>query len=115
VILLELCVGDRLALAGASPRRPDVHEYLLAAEGGERRSFPVERGSFDRRRCWAHRCVLRSGGLCDRRRSGRSILAVGAAPAARYDERAESRKERERAHGLTVAPAISRIDVFNLS
>jgi hypothetical protein len=31
VILLELCVGDRLALAGASPRRPDVDEHLLPA------------------------------------------------------------------------------------
>jgi hypothetical protein len=27
MILLELCVGDRLALARASPGRPDVHEH----------------------------------------------------------------------------------------
>jgi hypothetical protein len=35
VILLELCVGDRLALARASPGRPDVHEHGPAPEAGE--------------------------------------------------------------------------------
>jgi hypothetical protein len=30
--LLEFCVGDRLAPARASPRRPDVHEHGASAE-----------------------------------------------------------------------------------
>jgi hypothetical protein len=32
VILLKLCVGDRLALARQSPRCPDVHEHRLSSE-----------------------------------------------------------------------------------
>jgi hypothetical protein len=35
VALDELCVGDRLALAGASPRRPDVDQDGSSAEVGE--------------------------------------------------------------------------------
>lgn len=39
----EVCVGDRLALAGASPRRPDVHEHWFTAEVLERDRLAVER------------------------------------------------------------------------
>jgi len=94
VILLELCVGDRLALAGASPRRPDVHEHWLPPEVGQGGVLPVERGSFDRWRCWTRRRVLGSSGLRDRRTSGRSSFVVGAAPAARDEEGAEGQEER---------------------
>jgi len=49
VTLLKLCVGDRLALAGASPRRPHVDEDRAAAEVREREALSVERDPLDRR------------------------------------------------------------------
>ena len=53
MVLLERCEGDRPALAGASPGRPDVDEHLRSAQGGERGVLAVERGAFDRRCSWA--------------------------------------------------------------
>ena len=116
VTLLELRVGDRLALAGASPRRPDVDEHLLSTEVGQGGPLPVERDSLDRRRRRAFRRIVRSCGLCHRRRCGRrSDFVVGAATAARHEQRAESRKEGQRAHEFTVAPGVAlEFDVFNL-
>jgi hypothetical protein len=42
VALDEFCVGDRLALARASPRRPDVDEHRSPSEVGERDDCSVE-------------------------------------------------------------------------
>ena len=50
-------VGDRLAIAGASPRRPDVDEHRLAAELRERELLAVERDSCEGR----SRTALRIG------------------------------------------------------
>jgi hypothetical protein len=50
VRLLELGVGDRLAVARASPRRPDVDEHRPAAEVRERDPLSIERDALDRRR-----------------------------------------------------------------
>jgi len=43
VRLDKRCVGDRLALAGASPRRPDIDEERCASEILERDLLAVER------------------------------------------------------------------------
>jgi len=55
VLLLERCVGDRLALAGSSPRRPDVDEHRSTPVDGERDGLVVERRACDRRRSLAPR------------------------------------------------------------
>ena len=44
------CVGDRLAIARASPGRPDVDDDRLPAELAERETLAVERRPGDRRR-----------------------------------------------------------------
>ena len=44
------CVGDRLAIAGASPGRPDVDDHRLPAQVAEREALAVERRPGDRRR-----------------------------------------------------------------
>jgi hypothetical protein len=55
MLLLERCVGDRLALAGASPRRPDVDEHRSIPVVGERDGLAVQRRACDRRRSLAPR------------------------------------------------------------
>ncbi len=108
VTLLELCVGDRLALAGASPRRPDVHEHLLAAEVGKGGLLSVERRSRDRWGGRACRCFSGSRRLCDRRicdrrRSRRGSLVVRAASAPGDKEGADTQQEHESPHQVNVA------------
>ncbi len=83
MLLLESCVGDRLALTDASPRRPDVDEDSAASEVRERDVLPVDGYAFDRRR----RVALRSGlarriGLArrlapDRSRDAEALVAPG--------------------------------------
>lgn len=53
VLLLEACVGDRLAIARASPGGPGVDEHRPSAEVRERQSFAFEREPRNRwRRPW---------------------------------------------------------------
>ena len=61
VISLELGVGDRLALTRASPRRPDVHEYVPTPESGKGGLGAVEGGSGDRRRLRTRGTLGRDG------------------------------------------------------
>ena len=49
LLLHPTCVGTRLALAGASPGRPDVDEYRLAAELCQRGGAARDGGPGDRR------------------------------------------------------------------
>ncbi len=50
MLLLEVCVGDRLALARASPRCPDVHEQRATAVVRQRDGVSVEGHALDERR-----------------------------------------------------------------
>jgi hypothetical protein len=111
MIPLELCVGDRLALTGASPRRPDVYKHLLPVEGSQGGPLPVERRSLDRRRCRAHGCVLGSGGLGTRGSRSGCILARTASD----DERAERQKQVQRPHRSSVASSSSTPMSFRVS
>ena len=104
VLLLERCVGDRLALARASPRGPDVDEHRSTSVVGERDGLVVERPACDRR------CSLAPGrgGLrvCLGRRRSRAcrVLSRAAPAAARDDERRQYCHEHlcERTHASTV-------------
>jgi len=101
VIALELGVGDRLALARASPRRPDVHEDLPTAKVGEGGLLAVEGRSRDRRRLRA-RGVLGRSGLRGRGDRGCYVI-TGASPAAHGEERTQGHEKRERPHRVRVA------------
>jgi hypothetical protein len=70
---LELCVGDRLALARASPSGPDIDEERSPAEVDERDALPVESDARQRQR-WRFR-PLASGRL----REASALVAPGAA------------------------------------
>ena len=96
MIAVKLCVGDRLALAGASPRRPDVYEHLSTPELGKGDLLAVEGGSHDRR-CLRTRSAFGSSGL-RRRGNRRGCILIGAAPAAGDEERAQGQEKRERPH-----------------
>jgi hypothetical protein len=108
VILLELCVGDRLALAGASPRGPDVHEHRPARETRQRDRLAVERGSFDRRSGRAIP-VRRLWGRRSRRLRGRSSGLVLATATPGRDERPEQERDDECSHEVTV---VARLATF---
>lgn len=107
VLLLELCVGDRLALAGASPRRPDVDEHRSTPVVGERERLVVERRACDRRRSLAPRRGGRRLGLDGRpRRIGR-LLTGAASAAARGDERTQ--RSHEHVCARTHAPHCTHV------
>ncbi len=116
VTLLELCVGDRLALAGASPRRPDVHEHLLSTEIGQRSLLTVERRSRDRRCDRPHGRVLWRSRLGRRRCRRRNRLVVrGAASTSGDGERTKGQQQRERPHQPSVASTTVRKPSFRIS
>jgi hypothetical protein len=92
--LLELCVGDRLASARASPRGPDVDEHGAPAEVCERELLAVERRALDR---GSDTASLRRLGL-GRRGSRWSRLLGGLAAATRADDGEEREHDDERTH-----------------
>ena len=85
----ERCVGDRLAIAGESPRRPDVDEDRRAPEVGERDGLAVERRSRER--------------AAGRRRLRRCGLLTGAATG-------QHERDRERGEGAWHAPTLAAGD-----
>jgi hypothetical protein len=88
----ESCVGDRLAVADGSPRRPDVHEDGPAPQGGEREALALERLTLELD------AALRGGSRA--RVPHRSLIG----PSAAAGERGERDEEqREAGHGPTVA------------
>ncbi len=110
--LLELGVGDRLALARASPRRPDVHEDLPTAKLGKGGLLAVEGRSRDRRRLRA--CSGLRSGLRGRGNRGCCVI-TRASSAARDDERTQGQEKREHAHGGRVAPTNRPTTAFRIS
>jgi cell wall-associated NlpC family hydrolase len=96
----ELCVGDRLALARASPGGPDVHHHRTAAELRDRQRLAVEPRPLD------GRAVGRpghDGGLRFLRLRHRGRLVLSSSAAACEDERAQRDCDGKRTHALTVA------------
>ena len=103
VILFELCVGDRLALTRASPRRPHVDQHRSAPEVGQRDRISVQGDSVDRRRRLS--AELRRLGLADgRRRDGRVVTRAAAACRRQRCENGRREDEGERSHARHCSP-----------
>jgi hypothetical protein len=84
-------VGDRLALAGRSPGRPDVDEDRLPSEVLERDRLALERRAHNGARAGRTRC----------RRCRLALCRLGLAAAA--DDREQEREEDRDAHARSVA------------
>jgi hypothetical protein len=89
----EPCVGDRLAVADGSPRRPDVHEDGPAPQGSEREALALERFALELD-------AAPRGGTGRRARAHRSLIGASAAAGERGEREEE---QREAGHGSTVA------------
>ena len=106
--LLEVCVGDRLALARASPRRPDVDEHRPSAEVGEGDPLAVDRPPFDRGRGRTVGSRRRAGRrrLCRHLpgRGGFLLARASSAPSGKQRRcKCERHESRESSHRSTVA------------
>ncbi len=119
--LLEVCVGDRLALARASPRRPDVDEHRPSAEVGEGDPLAVDRQPFDRgrgRTVGSRRRAGRRRRLCRHRLGRCSFLLPGASSAPGGEQQCGQRERyesRESSHRSTVATPAGGPGRFQLS
>jgi hypothetical protein len=108
VALDVLGVGDRLALAGASPGRPDVDHDRAAAEVTERDRLAAERLSRQRRSRFSSRRRGRHVGARGRRLWRRRLLVRASAA----DSDGDGEERDGDPHRATVAPpaaALSRI------